>query len=60
MVDSFIYSLGIPVMIKILYKLIKTLHEKMLNAMHLHWFHNDVSKENNSLNGHSNEPWING
>ena len=34
------------------------LHKKMLNAIYLYLFHNDTSKENNSLNGHSNKPWI--
>ena len=29
-------------------------------TLHLYWFHNDTSAENNSLNGQSNEPWING
>ena len=32
----------------------------MLNSIYLYWFHNDTLAENNSLNGHSNEPWING
>ena len=50
----------VDVMINILYAIIKILHEKMLNEIYLYWFHNDVSEENNSLNGHSNEPWING
>ena len=40
--------------------MIKILHQKMLNAMYLYLFYNDVSVENNSLNDHSNEPWING
>ena len=60
MVNSFVFSLDIPVMINILYEMIKILHEKMLNAIYLYWFHNDTLAENNSLNGHSNEPWING
>ena len=47
------------VMINILYEMNQILHEKMLNAVYLHWYHNDTSAENNSLNGHSNEPWIN-
>ena len=59
MVNSFVFSLDIPVIVNILYKMIKILHEKMLNAIYLCWFHNDTSEENNSLNGHSNEPWIN-
>ena len=43
-------------MITILYEMIKILHEKNLNAIHLYLFHNDALAENNSLNGHSNEP----
>ena len=56
MVDSLLLSLNIPVMINILYEMIKIMHEKMLNAIYLYWFHNDTLAENNSLNGHSNEP----
>ena len=56
MVNLFVFSLDNPVMINILYKVIKTLQEKMLNAIFLYWFHNGTSEENNSLNGHSNEP----
>ena len=37
----------------------KILHGKILNAIYLYWFHNDTLAENNSLNVHSNEPWIN-
>ena len=40
--------------------MIKILHEKMLNAIYLYWFHNDALAGNNSLNGHSNEPWVDG
>ena len=54
------FSLDIPVIINILQGTIKILHEKMLNAIYLYWFHNDTLAENNSLNGHSNKPWING
>ena len=36
-VNSFIFPLDIPVVIKILYKMIKILHEKMLNAIYLYW-----------------------
>ena len=43
-------------MINILYDMIKILHENMLNAIYLYWFHNDKSKENNLQNGHSDEP----
>ena len=46
-------------MIEILYEIIKILLEKMLNAIYLYWFHNDVSEKINSLNDHSSEPWIN-
>ena len=56
MVNSFVFSLDIPVMIHISYETIKVLREKMLNAIYLYWFHNDTLAENNSLNGHSNEP----
>ena len=46
-------------MIIILYEMIKILHEKMLNAIYLYWFHNDTLAENKSLNGYSKKPWIN-
>ena len=36
------FSLGIPVIINILYEMIKILHEKMFNAIYLYWFHNDT------------------
>ena len=32
----------------------------MLNPVYFYWFVNDTLAENNSLNGHSNEPWVNG
>ena len=51
MVNSFVFTLDIPVMFEIV-------HDKLLNIMYLYWFHNDISNKNNSLNGHSNEPWI--
>ena len=35
-VNSFVLSLNIPVMIKILYEMIKILHEKMLNITYLY------------------------
>ena len=60
MVNSFVFSLNIPVMINILYEMIKILLEKMLNAIYLLWFHDDTLVENNSLNGHCSELWING
>ena len=62
MIKSFVFLLDIPVMINILYEMIKILHVKMQYmqyAIYLYWFHNDTLAENNSLNGHSNEPWIN-
>ena len=34
-------------MIFILYEMIIILHEKMLNAMYLYWFHNDTLAKNN-------------
>ena len=60
MVNSFLFSLDIPAMINILYEMIDILHEKILNAIYLHWFHNDTLAEKNSLNGHSKKAWING
>ena len=60
MINWFVFPLDIPVIINILYEMIKILHVKMLNAICLYWFHNDVLAENNSLNGHSNEHWIKG
>ena len=47
-------------MINTSYEMVKILREKMLNAIYLYWFHNDTVAENNSLNGHCNETWING
>ena len=43
-------------MINILSEVIKTLHKKMLNAIHLFGFHNDTLAQNNSRYGHFNEP----
>ena len=43
-------------MINILYVMIKILHEQLLNALYLYWFHNDILAENNSRNDHSNKP----
>ena len=60
MVNSFVFSLDIPVRINNLYEMIKIVDEKMLNAIYLYSLHNNTSEENNSLNGHSNEPWANG
>ena len=36
------FLLDIPVMINILYEMIRILLEKMLNAVYLYWFHNDT------------------
>ena len=47
MVNSFLVSLESPVMINILYEMIKILHEKMLNAIYFFWFHKDASEKNN-------------
>ena len=47
-------------MIYILYEMIKILHQKMLNAIYLYWFHNGTLAENNSLNDRSNQTWIKG
>ena len=55
MVNSFLASLEIPVMINILHKMVKVLPKKILNAIYLYWFYNDTSDKNNSLNGYSNE-----
>ena len=38
----------------------KLLPEKMLKPIYFYSFYNDVSEKYNSLNGHSNEPWIKG
>ena len=59
-VNSFVFSLDIPVIFYILHEIVKILHQKMINVKYLDWFHNDASEKNNSLSGHSNEPRING
>ena len=59
MVNSFAFSLDIPVMINTLYKMIKIMLEKILNAMYLYWLHNNTLAENNSIYGYSNKLWIN-
>ena len=56
MVDSFVGSLDITVMINILLWIIKIMHKQMLKTINLYWFHNDASERNNSLNGHSKKP----
>ena len=58
MINSFVFSLDISVMVKILHEMIKILHEKTLNAIYLYWFHDDRTEGNNTLNSHSNELWI--
>lgn len=58
-VNAFVVSLQIIVMINILQEVIKILHEEMFNAMNLYWFHNDASDKNNPLNGYCKEPRIN-
>ena len=47
MVNSFLVSLESPVMINILYEMIKILHEKMLNAIYFYWFQKYTSEKNN-------------
>ena len=59
MVNSFVASLDITVMINVLQEIIKILHEKMLKSKNLYWFHSCASEGNNTLNGHSNENWVN-
>ena len=59
MVNSFLFSLEIPVIISILYEIIKVMYEKVVNAIYSYCFHNNSSEKNNLLNGHSNKPWIN-
>ena len=60
MINYFFVLLDILVIINILYEMIKILHKKILNLIHLYQFHNDISEKNSSLNDHSNKPWING
>ena len=45
MVNSFVVSLDITVMINILQDILKILHEKMLKAINLYWLHNDASEK---------------
>ena len=49
MVNLFVLALDIPVIINILYEMIKILYNKILNTIYLNQFHNDTSEENNSL-----------
>ena len=44
-VNSFLFFIWYSWMIKILNELIKILHAKMLNAIYLYWFHNDISEK---------------
>ena len=45
MVNSFVALLDITVIINILQQIIKIMHEKMLKAINLYWFHNDYKRE---------------
>ena len=56
MANSFDFSLDITVMIHVLQEIIKILHEKILKAINLYWFHNDASEKNNPLIHRFNEP----
>ena len=40
--SDFVFTLDIPVTINILFEMMKILHENMLNAIYLYWFHNDT------------------
>ena len=55
MVNLFVASLDIIVMINILQEIIKILHENV-KVIDLYWFHNDASEKNYSLNCHLNKP----
>ena len=44
MVNSFVFSLDIPVTINTLHEMIETLHEKMLNALCAIMMQNNVRK----------------
>ena len=46
------FLLSITVMINILPKIIKTLHEGVLRAINLYGFYNELLEKNNSVNGH--------
>ena len=59
MINSFVFSQDIPLMTNILYEMITTLHDKILNPIYLYLFHNDTLAEKNSLNGHFNKPSLN-
>ena len=58
-VNSFCFSLNIPVLISILQEKIKILLQKMLKGTHLSWLCNDASEKNNSLNDRFKKPRIN-
>ena len=60
MVNLFASLSDMTVMINILQEVIKILFEKMLKVRNLHWFHDDESEKNNSLNDHFNEPRASG
>ena len=59
MVNSFVVSLDIAIMVNILQEINNILHEKVLKAINLYWFHNNASEKNKSLNGHSSKPGSN-
>ena len=58
-VNSFCFSLDIPVLISILQEKIKILLQKMLKGTHLYWLCNDASEKNNSLTDRFKKPRIN-
>ena len=60
MVNSFAVSLNVPVINNIPYEMIKSLPEKILNAIYWNWLYNGTLEKNNSRNCHSNQGWING
>ena len=55
MVNLFVISLGITVIINVLQDITKFLHEKTLKAIDLKKFHSKGSEKNNSQNDHFNE-----
>ena len=58
MVNLFAISLFVILMINILQKIIKVRSEKILKAINLSRFNNDLSAKNNSLNGYSSKTRI--
>ena len=59
MVNLFVVTLDITVVINISQEIIKALDEKMLKALSLYVFHKYTSKKHNSLNDHFNLPQMN-